>query len=1309
MEPSSAGSRFSTQPGVEKRRQKPSHTKTEQCQQHLCWWREALGLAESCEPNLGLVPGEHFTSEWAFITTETDGSNSKTGGNWAKKHHGAALCYVLFARGNPSAEQNSNAPVAAPGCQQCWRRMEDACRDPGHTQHSSPVLPGLRVSPLLPLLFALLSVCVTSPAEIAKGLNNRGEETKSLQGIIPDATVLMGKIFYYPVPVFAFQRTITQYKVTLASGADLPKWLEFNPKTNTLQGLPMAGEGGVYLLNLAASGGVPAQETPRAAANFTIHVQDSSLSLEMQNLKHRPNSYQCGEEAPITCAEIILPAAAATLEVQERLSLVSRMAEYLHLHRSLLTLLQHTGPAARGSHVLAEDTRHINLTASHYVGLSWPITCGGFALLHEFIQILQHNINSHHLSQLLGYEITGWRILRRGDYERKSPRLHRRQLMITPTPALRPTRITQSRAAGEASRPLIFPVPSQLLTSLVLSLRATQSLSTFYAESITMASYKMQNNIHLASQESLVPLEMDSAQDMPTNPTVSIMFADSHFPDLSPSLMTEMRLLFSELEVLPARASGTSLLLEQPDPHMPETDSYFPISEKSTYHLLQDITSGTEQLSRPWVINTFQEWPHSSAVAFSPKTELYPFLPGAMSVSEVPDYSNEAKSHFPELEKLSDASLCPEALSSLFQEASVRTTTLSGFTSPIKDTIPAVLGSSSLSQVFTNGYEPQSLTIPQPSCFSFASSVAQREAQTLYSKLIFSAEASAIFPHTLTSTAPGKAETPHEPSLITLSHPDTTLVFTVPEDFSAFHMSRLFRPTNTFLPSYTSSMLRTEPQPTRILSSGTEELLSDKDLGTNGILPNDTKPTLELHNISGIKPDAVEAPLVTLFNATSHLPSSIPEVRETLLPSHLDPSTQLFPPSKRLQFVESAWFLPPFSASQELQTVTQGQANTSPKVVHSIKFLTATIGCLFFFPIPANMFYDKEDGNSTQLSLQILPADGSPEGSESWLQFNTSQQAMYGYPLEMDLQYSPQEFVLSAMDSGGLTAWQPFTIELLKLPELPCHLFTVRTKNSYFSFLRERRRVGLFLEKLSLFLNSSSPKDITLTALQPGSTLISWYNSSLCASANRSSSWCGKDEIQQALERLRGPAGSVHPQFIQAMLPEYRIDVTFSISYSEDCPESTRTFPSPCSSTEPTLQARNDSTMRSSPRALLSSVCATAAGVVLAVVLCWLCRCPRRISGAEPVMVQTNSQLSHADVELDALRPRKAPVHECRASPSPPVWIPPSGPLPSHKQRPRPIPHITPPFQPPKYQLPPPYPGALTTDHSQGNIQRLKF
>lgn len=600
---------------------------------------------------------------------------------------------------------------------------------------------------------------------------------------------------------------------------------------------------------------------------------------------------RCGKEVPITSAEIILSTGAETLEVQERLYIVCTMAEYLHLDSSLLTLLQYRDSAHRGSQsltVLAEDTGHIDFTVNHYVGLSWPVKCGGFAALHEFIQVLRHNIDSRHLSQLLGYEIAGWRILQRGDYERKSPRRQRRRLMITPTPTLKPIRITQRPTAGDASRPLSSTVPSRLLTRLVLS--PTQSLSSFCEESIMMASYKMQNNIQLTSQENLVTLEMDSAWDM--NPPVSITFADSNFPDLSPSLITKRTLLFTELEVLPTRASSMSLLLEQPEPHVPQTDLYVLSSkpEVSRYHFLWDTTSDTDQLSRPmyiWVINTFHEWPHSSAEAFPSKTEFHVFLPEAVSVSEVPDYSNEAKSHFPELEMLSGPSLSPETLPSLFPKASVRATTLSDFTFPIDDTFPA---SSSLSQVFTNDYEqlPKPLmTIPQPSGFPFvggkstASSVTQREAQTLYSKLNFSPEASACFSSMLYGTSPSKAEASYEPSRIIVSHPDTAPVLTPPVDFSSFDMSELSRPTNIIRSSYGGSMLRTEMQSASILSSGTKELHSDTHLGTRRILPNITEPTLDSHNISDIKSDAVEVPLVTLFNATSHLSSTIPGMFNT--------------------------------------------------------------------------------------------------------------------------------------------------------------------------------------------------------------------------------------------------------------------------------------------------------------------------------------------------------------------------------------------------------------------------------------------
>ncbi|KFV83362.1 Dystroglycan, partial [Struthio camelus australis] len=283
---------------------------------------------------------------------------------------------------------------------------------------------------------------------------------------------------------------------------------------------------------------------------------------------------RCGKEAPVTSAEIVLYTAMEALQVQERLNIVHTMAEYLHLDSSFITLLQYKNLVHGGLQnqtILAKDTRRIKSTVNQYVGLSWPVKCGGFVVLHELIQVLRHNVESHHLSQLLGYEIVGWRILQRGGYEKKSPRRQRRQLMITPTPTLEPIRTTQRPTGGDAHSPVASDVLSSLLTRLVVS--PVQSLASLHEESITIASYKMQNNIHLRSQENLATLEIDSSWDWMTNSPVSSIFGDS--PDLSPSLIIKTPFPSTELEGLPTRASGMSLLLEQPAPHMPETNSYF--------------------------------------------------------------------------------------------------------------------------------------------------------------------------------------------------------------------------------------------------------------------------------------------------------------------------------------------------------------------------------------------------------------------------------------------------------------------------------------------------------------------------------------------------------------------------------------------------------------------------------------------------------------------------------------------------------------------------------------------------------------
>ncbi|XP_060021548.1 dystroglycan 1-like isoform X2 [Lagenorhynchus albirostris] len=304
-----------------------------------------------------------------------------------------------------------------------------------------------------------------------------------------------------------------------------------------------------------------------------------------------------------------------------------------------------------------------------------------------------------------------------------------------------------------------------------------------------------------------------------------------------------------------------------------------------------------------------------------------------------------------------------------------------------------------------------------------------------------------------------------------------------------------------------------------------------------------------------------------------------------------------------------------------------GQPNTSPTVVNPIQLITATVGHRLHFPIHPDTFYDQEDGSSTHLTLAIKSVDEYPSGSESWLQFNLTHQILYGYPLELDFQYSPQEFILHATDSGGLAAQMLFTIEL-KLPRsTPCHTYTLRTKNSFYSFIKKRERISLFFAKLTDYLNSSSPEQIVLTTLRPGSTIISWYNRTLCEVNGSSLKRCPNRKIQEVMFKLRRPDGNVHPDFAYAMSPEYKIGTIENITYGGICL---------------ILEPDNGSVIENS---ILASSNIENTHWIRNLILALL-----------SLVFQGRTLISNSDQEMYVLRPRKPPILECEVPPSAGLW-----------------------------------------------------
>ncbi|XP_037617003.1 uncharacterized protein LOC119483053 [Sebastes umbrosus] len=225
--------------------------------------------------------------------------------------------------------------------------------------------------------------------------------------------------------------------------------------------------------------------------------------------------------------------------------------------------------------------------------------------------------------------------------------------------------------------------------------------------------------------------------------------------------------------------------------------------------------------------------------------------------------------------------------------------------------------------------------------------------------------------------------------------------------------------------------------------------------------------------------------------------------------------------------------------------------NLPPEVLQSIPVLMATVGFPFHFSIPPKTFQDPEDGDADALSLEIRLIDGPPLSVGTWLALDGLE--LHGVPLEVDLQFAPQHLLLAARDGQGLSTRLPLTLDLRRSPVDPCHVFTLTAQRSLHSVLRHRRRVELLLRKLSRFFNSSSSRHLSVVSMRPGSTVVSWYNYSLCGMAHSRVTLCRVDRIQSMWLAMRSADGSVSPAFREAMLPEFPITKVGPVSYRRDC------------------------------------------------------------------------------------------------------------------------------------------------------------
>ena len=94
--------------------------------------------------------------------------------------------------------------------------------------------------------------------------------------------------------------------------------------------------------------------------------------------------------------------------------------------------------------------------------------------------------------------------------------------------------------------------------------------------------------------------------------------------------------------------------------------------------------------------------------------------------------------------------------------------------------------------------------------------------------------------------------------------------------------------------------------------------------------------------------------------------------------------------------------------------------NSMPQIRNPVDKLNVTAGELLQFQVPSDMCWDKEDGGTRDLNLQLLTLSRLEVDTDNWLQFDVKNQEFIGVPLENDV--GREEYQLVCSDDEGYSS-----------------------------------------------------------------------------------------------------------------------------------------------------------------------------------------------------------------------------------------------------------------------------------------------
>ncbi|XP_071816846.1 dystroglycan 1-like isoform X3 [Apostichopus japonicus] len=263
--------------------------------------------------------------------------------------------------------------------------------------------------------------------------------------------------------------------------------------------------------------------------------------------------------------------------------------------------------------------------------------------------------------------------------------------------------------------------------------------------------------------------------------------------------------------------------------------------------------------------------------------------------------------------------------------------------------------------------------------------------------------------------------------------------------------------------------------------------------------------------------------------STVAMTSLLPTIQTS---SHISPS--LVSSRYSSEIVSSSYSLPTTTAvptdgvTTFKPTPSTVSVNGVPILLNPIDIIVLTSGEVFKYHIPTDTFYDKEDGNTRNLSLSLMDEDYRSITSSSWIFLDQESQSLEGIVVGEDLISETNQFYLAATNSAGRVAYDALTVEVRANEAEYSHQFQVNLSLNYSVFQENVTALYQFFTRLS-FHYGSELSELNVFSVVSGSVIITYSNDSI------PKTFCDLNSIQVAMGLMVEDNGSVKPEFQETL------------------------------------------------------------------------------------------------------------------------------------------------------------------------------